>query len=328
LQINPKQTLKTTPNSHTDMTQNNSNIYVIGHKSPDTDSVASAITASVFLNLRDKTTQYIPAITADVNTETAYILEKFNIQKPTILQNATDKKLFLVDHNEKSQIVDGADLKNILGFIDHHKIQFQSDVPLEIVVKPWGCTCTILYDLFVKERIDIPAHIKQLMLCALLSDTMILKSPTTTPKDKEVLLTLAKELHIDYQDLGLELLKAKAQTSSKSAKDIIFNDFKDFEIRGQKIGVGQIELPDIREIQPKLSLIIQELQNIKQTGYCALILMLTDVLKEGSELVIIADDEAKIAGMFKTQITNHKSAFIPGMLSRKKQVAPILSEKF
>jgi manganese-dependent inorganic pyrophosphatase len=314
------------------MTQNQE-MYVIGHKSPDTDTVASAICAAAYLNARDNTTKFVPAITAPVNTETEYILKTFNITTPQILSDATGKQIFLVDHNEQSQMVNGADKAQIIGFIDHHKINFTSDNPLEIIVRPWGCTCTILHDLFIRENLSMTREVKALMLCALLSDTMMLKSPTTTPKDAEVLKQLASELDLDYVKLGLELLKAKSQVSAKTPQQIIDNDFKDFDVKGKKVGIGQIETPDITELDEKLGDIVSQMNimkenmSVSENPYHSIILMVTDVMLEGSRLLVVSDDEQKIAKLFNTHIHNNISDFIPGMLSRKKQVAPIVSEK-
>ena len=300
-------------------------IYVIGHTSPDTDAIMSAIIAADFLNKRDNTDKYSPVIPAEVNSETAFVAEQFNTTLPPVLNDATGKKLFLVDHNEQSQIVGGG--TEIVGIIDHHRIKFESAAALDIVVKPWGCTCTLLYDLYEKEQITIPQELKGPMLCAILSDTVILKSPTTTPKDVEVVETLAKDLGVDYKELGMNMFKAKAQVANKSATEIIENDFKDFEIGAKKIAICQVETPDLAELEPKIPELIAELKSLKESGaYHSIILMLTDIIQEGSELLLVSDEEDKIASLLETTVTNNKSTFIPGMMSRKKQVAPVLTD--
>lgn len=304
-------------------------VYVIGHLNPDTDTTVSAVAMAAFLNLREKTDIYKPAMTGRPNSETKYVFDKFNYNLPPELNDASNKKLFLVDHNESSQIVKGYSTENILGFVDHHKIKFECPMPIEIITKPWGSTNTIIYDLFEKENIEIPEKIKPLMLCAILSDTVITKSPTTTIKDIYVIEKLSNALNIDYKKLGLEIFKAKAQIASKTAESIIKNDFKDFDFNGKKFGIGQIELPSLDEISQKYNDLRQKIKELKEKeNYHTIILMITDIIKEGSMLLVESNEEQKIAEIFKTEINNKLTEFLPGVLSRKKQVASKLAENF
>ncbi len=294
-------------------------IYVIGHKSPDTDTVVCAVAMADFLSKRDGST-CIPVRPGKVNSETEFVFEKAGVSLPDVLENATDKKLFLVDHNEKDQWVDGAHADHIVGIIDHHKFNFTGGHPIEIVLKPWGCCATVIYDQYQKEGIAISDEIKMLLLGALLSDTVILKSPTTTPKDEAVLKTLAFELGIDYEVMGMEQFKAKAKVGHKSAVEILENDYKEFDFAGVKAGVGQLEMPDLEEVMPKLPEIITAME---QKGMNC-ILMLTDIIKEGSKLVIVGQEKT-IADAFGVTLENNVSEFIPGMMSRKKQIVPVLT---
>ncbi|MEM4397839.1 MAG: manganese-dependent inorganic pyrophosphatase [Candidatus Woesearchaeota archaeon] len=304
-------------------------VYVVGHLTPDTDTTVSAVSMAAFLNLRDKTNKYKPAMTGKPNSETEYVFKKYNYDLPLLLEDANGKKLFLVDHNESSQIVRGFSTENILGFVDHHKIKFECPNPIEIITKPWGSTNTIIFDLYEKENIKLPEKIKPLMLCAILSDTVITKSPTTTPKDIYVIEKLSKELKIDYKELGMEIFKAKAQISKKTPEEIIKNDFKDFEFNGKKFGIGQIEMPSLDEIKPKFNDLIEKAKELKQKEkYHTIILMLTDIIQEGSILLVVSDEENKISGIFKTKIKNNLTDFLPGVLSRKKQVASKIAENF
>ena len=302
-------------------------IYVVGHKNPDTDTVVSAIVTSYFLNKRDNTSIYTPVVTGAINSETQFVFEKFNLTRPDIRLESTNHKLFLVDHNELSQTIDGAKHEDVVGFIDHHKLKFESSSPLDITIKPWGCTCTILYDLFMKENIEIPQELKGPMLCAILSDTVITRSPTTTQKDIDVIKTLSEDLKIEYKNLGLELFKAGAQVSHKTPLEIIQNDFKEFDINGKKVGVGQIETPDLKELDEKRRDILEAMEEMKkEMKYHSIILMLTDIIEEGTILLVVSEHVDIFATMFHTNIQFNTSDFIPGMMSRKKQVAPQLTE--
>ncbi len=302
-------------------------IYVLGHKNPDTDSIVSAMSMASFLNLRERTDRYKAVMPGTPNSETEYVFERFGIMFPEKMLDVKGKTIFLVDHNEESQTIEGRTNDNVAGIVDHHKIKFGNSKPIEITTKPWGSSNTIIYDLFKKELIDVPEHLKSSMLAAILSDTVILKSPTTTPIDIMVVEELSDELGIDYQELGMEMFKAKSDLKSKTAMQIIKNDFKDFEFSGNKVGVGQVETPDLSDIENRLTQIVAEMNKLmEKESYHSLLLMLTDIMQEGSKLVIVSKDESRIAKMFSTELEQNLSGFIPGMMSRKKQVAPVLNE--
>jgi len=296
-------------------------IYVVGHKSPDTDTVVCAIAMADFLAKRDNS-ECIAVRTGKVNSETEFVFEKAGATLPEVLEDASEKKLFLVDHNEKDQWIEGAHADHIVGIVDHHKFNFTGGHPIEINLKPWGCCATVIYDMYEKEGIAIPEEIKKLLLGALLSDTVILKSPTTTPKDEAVLRGLATELGIDFEKMGMDQFKVKAKVGHKSALEILENDYKEFDFNGVKAGVGQLEMPDLTEVMEKIPSIVAEME--RKGMNC--ILMLTDIIQEGSKLVIVGDE--KIAEAFKISVTDDVSDFIPGMMSRKKQIVPVLTALF
>lgn len=307
--------------------QDNNEVIIIGHTNPDTDTVISAIAMAELLTASPKYPgTYTPKISGAINTETAFVCETFDLPLPEIVQDLHGQAVFLVDHNEESQRVSGATDENVVGIVDHHKMMVSFSHPIDIVTRPWGSTCTIMYDLFKQEGIELPHHLVGPMLSAIISDTVILRSPTTTTHDKQVVEELSRILDINYQELGMEQFKAKAQIAEKTAEQIIHNDFKVFEFSDKVVGVGQIETPDISEIQPKQQDIIATMETLKnENNYHSMILMVTDILEEGSQLLVVSDEIDHIAGMFDTTITDNISAFIPGMMSRKKQVAPVLN---
>ncbi|MBN1502683.1 manganese-dependent inorganic pyrophosphatase [Candidatus Woesearchaeota archaeon] len=303
-------------------------IYVVGHKNPDTDTIVCAITMADFLNKRDKTDIYEARMSGKPNSESEFIFNKFGIKFPAILEDAKGKQLYLVDHNETSQYVAGAEVENVVGILDHHKINFENTKPIEITTRPLGSSNSIVYCLFERHGLKLSNELKPLVLCAILSDTVILKSPTTAAKDREIVGTLSKELNIDYQQLGMEMFKAKSQISEKSAEHIIYNDFKKFDFHGKKVGIGQVETPDLREIEKRVIEIKKKMEEIKEKDkYHSLVLMLTDIIEEGTKLIIVSKNPAAFAKIFNTRIKNNLTDFIPGMMSRKKQVVPMLIEK-
>jgi manganese-dependent inorganic pyrophosphatase len=306
------------------------NIYVIGHKSPDTDSVTSAIT---YANLKNALgmSEAKPAVAGDLNGETKFVLDYFKVPYPEKLTDATGKKVILVDHNEMAQAVDKLDVENIVEIVDHHKIGGLSiGKPIFILCEPVGATGGIIANLYVQNKKEINKQMAGLMMASILSDTVLFKSPTCTPRDKAAVEMLAKIAGVDPMKFGMELLKAKSDISSKSAKDILMGDFKKFDFSGTKSGVGQIEVMDLKDLEPKRAAILDEMNKMKEAEKLDMVvLMLTDVIKEASDILFVGNASAA-AGFEKAfggKLANN-SIYKEKVLSRKKQVIPPLEGAF
>ncbi|HDD72752.1 MAG TPA: manganese-dependent inorganic pyrophosphatase, partial [Candidatus Aenigmarchaeota archaeon] len=272
--------------------------------------------------------RYIPARAGDINPETRFVLEHFNIREPELLENAEGKKLILVDHNEATQAISGLEGAEILEVIDHHKVNFRYDRPIYFLSKPLGSTATIIAEMFFSKGLEIEKGIAGILLSSILSDTVIFKSPTTTEMDREIAEKLAEISGIsDIQGFGIEIKKAKSSIKGLSASEVILSDFKDFDLRGKKVGIGQIEVVDMKEVLERKEEILQELNRIKdERGYALVILAATDIINEGSEL-LIAGDKSKVEEAFGKRIEN-SSVYIQGLMSRKKQITPALERVF
>ncbi len=305
-------------------------IYVIGHKSPDTDSVTSAIT---YANLKNALgmKEAVPAAAGDINAETKFLLDYFKVPYPEKLTDATDKKVILVDHNEMAQAVDNLNPENIVEIVDHHKIGgIATGKPIFFLNEPVGATGGIIANLYEMNNVPISKEMAALMMSAILSDTVLFKSPTCTDRDKAAVEKLSKIAGVDPMNFGMELLKAKSDISSKSAKDILLGDFKKFDFSGIKSGVGQIEVMDLKDLEPKRAAILDEMNKMKEAeGLDMIVLMLTDVIKEASDLLFVGNAQAA-AGFEKAfggKIQNN-SIYKEKVLSRKKQVIPPLESAF
>ena len=305
-------------------------IYVVGHKSPDTDSVTSAIT---YANLKNAMgmKEVVPAAAGDINNETKFLLDYFKVPAPEKLTDATDKKVILVDHNEMAQAVDKLDPENIVEIVDHHKIGGISiGKPIFIICEPVGATGGIIANLYEQNKKEISKQMAGLMMASILSDTVLFKSPTCTPRDKAAVEKLAKIAGVDPMKFGMELLKAKSDISSKSAKDILMGDFKKFDFSGTKSGVGQIEVMDLKDLEPKRAAILDEMNKMKEAEKLDMVvLMLTDVMKEASDILFVGNASAA-AGFEKAfggKLANN-SIYKEKVLSRKKQVIPPLEGAF
>jgi len=305
-------------------------IYVVGHKSPDTDSVTSAIT---YANLKNALgmSEAVPAVAGDLNGETKFVLDYFKVPYPEKLTDATGKKVILVDHNEMAQAVDKLDVENIVEIVDHHKIGGLSmGKPIFILCEPVGATGGIIANLYEQNKKEISKPMAGLMMASILSDTVLFKSPTCTPRDKEAVEKLAKIAGVEPMKFGMDLLKAKSDISSKSAKDILMGDFKKFDFSGTKSGVGQIEVMDLKDLEPKRAAILDEMNKMKDAEKLDMVvLMLTDVMKEASDILFVGNATAA-AGFEKAfggKLANN-SIYKEKVLSRKKQVVPPLEGAF
>lgn len=319
-------------------------IYVIGHKSPDLDSVVAAISYANFKNVSLKTLkaqntlkkhedteeiEYMPAMAGVANKVTQYVFKKFGFTQPEILKDAAGNNLVLVDHNEASQVVDGGDKANIIEVLDHHKMNFSYSDPIEIKIKPWGSTTSIVYWLYKENNLEIDKNLAGLMLSAVLDDTVITKSPTCTDADKEIIKELAELAGInDWESYGLEMFKVKSSVKDLSASEVIKSDYKDFQFKAGKFGIGQVETVGLSELESREDELMAELDKIKQAeNYHSVILFITDIIKEGSRVLVATTDEAKIEEALGSKLEN-KKVYIQGLISRKKQVIPKFTEVF
>ncbi len=302
-------------------------IYIIGHKSPDLDSVAAAIAYAYFKNHIESADTYLPAIAGSVNKETEYALKRFNFDMPELINEISDKTVILVDHNEAIQSANGIEYAKISEIVDHHKVDFRNHEPIRIDIRPWGATSSIIADKFFDNKIGIEKDLAGLLLSAILVDTVIARSPTCTPVDVQILDKLAPVSGIqDWKEYGLELFKIKSSVNELGAAGIIGSDFKDFNFKQGKVGIGQVETVDLREFAEKEDEIMAELKNKRSAGgYLMVMLFITDIINEGSKFLVAADDYTKFEEAMGGKLENGKT-YIEGIISRKKQVAPKFAE--
>lgn len=295
-------------------------IYVIGHKNPEPDSICSAI---VLAGLKG----YVPARAGEVNPDTLFILNRFNAVLPEKIENAEAKKLFLVDHNEISQMVDGGDKAELIGIIDHHKINLSYGLPIFIHTEPLGATATVVAKLFWDEIIKNKSYCG-LLLSAILTDTVVFRSVTTTEEDREMAKKLAEIAGIaDMEEFGIEIKKQNATLKGKDIAVIAGSDMKIFDFNGKKIAIGQVEIVDPDEIEERRLELLDCLRKTKEeNNYELAAFMATDIIKEATEL-LFAGDPAIIEKAFAKKPENN-SVYLEGVMSRKKQIVPELERAF
>lgn len=302
-------------------------ILVVGHKNPDTDTVASAIAAA---DLYTKRGMDAKAITqGEIAPESAFVLEKFGLAVPEIVTDATDQKIILVDHTDISQTIDNLDKGELVAVVDHHKLgDVTTSGPLEMWVWPVGCTGTVLKSMYDFYNVEIPANIAGALLCAILSDTVMFKSVTCTDADKEAVEALAKIAGVaDVMALGMEMFKVKSAVDGATPNELVFRDYKDFDMSGNKVGIGQLEVVDLSMLDAHKDALQAEIEKVKADGRHSVFLLLTDIMKEGSEMLIASDDPSVVEKAFGIA-TDGKPVYLDGVMSRKKQVAPNFIKAF
>lgn len=300
--------------------------YVFGHKSPDTDSITSSL---VMTNLERElgNENTVACRLGNINKETDYVLNYFNIKAPELLESIEDDdNVILVDHNSPSESVNNLENANILKVVDHHKIALETSYPLFYRSEPVGCTETILFKLYNENNITITKEIAFLMLSAIISDTLLLKSPTTTEDDKKAVEELAEIAEINYETYGLEMLKAGTDLSDFSIEEILNLDAKQIDFKHIKSIVNQVNtasISDVLEMKDSLEEGIKKI--IEKENLDIYMLLITDIVNSNSEVLVLGESADLVEKSYGVKLKDN-TALLKGVVSRKKQVVPIMSE--
>lgn len=300
---------------------------VIGHMNPDTDSVIAAIAAADLYAKRGF--EVSAAAQGEPTPETGFVLERFGLTPPPVVTDVAGKKVFLVDFSDLAQAPAGMDSAEVLGIVDHHKLgDVTTSAPLEAWIWPVGSTATVLKNMYDFYGVELSKSIAGGLLCAILSDTVIFKSPTCTDADKKAVAELAAIVGVDdVRALGMEMFKVKSAVEGASTRDLVFRDYKDFDMNGKKVGIGQLEVVDLKLLDAVKEDLKKEIAKVKGEGRHSVFLLLTDIMQEGSEMLIVSDDPSVVAEAFGVAVEGD-SVWLPGVMSRKKQVVPNFQKAF
>jgi manganese-dependent inorganic pyrophosphatase len=305
-------------------------VYVVGHSNPDTDSVCGAIAYAHYLKATGTDAVACAQIAAaNLNPESKLVLDRFGLATPQELTDAEGKDLALVDFSDIGQAPANITKANVVAVVDHHKIgDLTTNGPIFFYAKPVGCTCTVLFEMYKNNKVDLPKDIAGGMVAAILSDTVNFKSPTCTDEDKAAVKELLVIAGVASQDnLFMDMLKAKSSVAGVPIKDLIFRDYKDFDMNGKKVGIGQIELATLDQVADIRADLLKAVAEVKSEGRHSVLFMLTDVVKEGTDLLVVSDDPAIIEQAFGGKIADNVM-WVNGMMSRKKQAVPPLQKAF
>ena len=304
-------------------------IKVFGHKNPDTDTIMSAISMA---NLENKLTgrDAKPYRLGNINKETKYALEYFNVEVPELVKNINEgDEVILVDHNEFGQSADGIENAKILKVIDHHKIaDFKTTEPLFYLAMQIGCTSTVLYKLYKLYNIEIEKTIAGLMLSAIISDTLLFKSPTCTQDDIDSANALAEIAGVNLNVYGLEMLKAGTDLSDYTPEELINIDSKTLTKENGKYQVAQINTASIEDVLKNKSELEAAMEKyIKENDENLFVLLITDILENNSQVIAVGERQDVVEKAFNITLKDNM-VFLPGVVSRKKQVVPVLDKNY
>ena len=294
---------------------------VFGHKKPDTDAITSAISMA---NLQTNMNNYSESYRlGNVNRETEFALKTFSVKAPELLEKVEeDDNVIMVDCNEFSQSADGIENANLKMIVDHHRLNLQTTNPVFCMAEPVGCTATILYKLYKQNDIDITPEIAGLMLSAIVSDTLLFKSPTVTEQDKFIAGKLSDIAGMDMYDYGYRLLKAGTNLDGYTAEQIINTDSKAFEESGVKFVISQINSADVDSVLAKQDELENAIANeIVTNNLDCYVFMVTDILNASSKAIVLGNRKDVFEKAYDTKLFNN-TANLEGVVSRKKQVLP------
>lgn len=303
-----------------------SKVFVTGHKNPDTDSICSALSYAALKQAHG--VEAVAVRLGEVNKETQYALDYFQVEAPELIASVEEKQaVMLVDHNEPAQSVDGLDKAELLEIVDHHRLGgLNTANPIFVHIEPVGCTATIITKMFDCQKVELPKKIAGLLLSAIVSDTVLFKSPTCTEQDKAAAEKLAVIAGVNLKEYGMAMLKAGADLGDLTPAQIAKTDSKPFSFGKYKAIVAQISVMDTGDILAKKAELVAAMQELCQNeGYDMSLLMVTDIMEESTELVFVGEPKQLIADAFGKDASGD-SIYLPGVMSRKKQIVPQLTE--
>jgi manganese-dependent inorganic pyrophosphatase len=300
-------------------------ILVFGHKNPDTDSITSSL---VMANLERKLGKDAEACRlGNINKETEYVLNYLGLEAPCLIEDVEDgQEVILVDHANFDESVPNLKNAQILKVVDHHRVGLETSYPLYYRAEPVGCTETVMYKLYKENEVEIDKTIATLMLSAIISDTLLLKSPTCTEEDRNAVKELAKIAELDYESYGLDMLKAGTDLSSFSIEEILNLDAKQTSLKNVKAIINQVNTASIPEVM-KMKADLEAGMNkiIEEKELDLFMLLITDIVNSNSQVIALGKSASLVEKSYGVKLEDN-TALLEGVVSRKKQVIPVMTE--
>ena len=300
--------------------------YIFGHKNPDTDSIMSSLAMA---NLEKKlgNSEAISCRTGKVNKESEYVLKYAGVEAPMLIENLEPgSEVIIVDTANEKELPDNINELKIKKIVDHHYVALHTSYPLYYRAEPVGCTSTIMYKLYNENNIEIDKTMATLMLSAIISDTLLFKSPTCTDEDIKAVKELAKIAELDYEKYGLDMLKAGTDISSFTIQEILSLDAKETSLKDVKTIINQVNtayIPDVMKMQADLEEGMKKI--IEEKGLDLFVLLITDIVNSNSQVIALGKNADLVEKSYGVKLENN-TALLEGVVSRKKQVIPIMTE--
>ena len=303
-------------------------VQVFGHKSPDTDSTGSPIIWAWYLNTV-KGIAAAPKLLGEPNTEAAFVLKRWNLDKPEIISGVdAGAPVVIVDTNNPAELPDGINDADITAIIDHHKLVggLETKGPIDITIRPLACTATIMVDLMGDDAAKMPEAIKGAALSCILSDTLEFRSPTTTDHDRAVAEKLAADLGVDIASYAAELFEAKSDVSAFSDAELLRMDSKEYEVGGKQFRVSVLETTSPKLILDRKDSLMASMVDVAQEdGADQVLLFVVDILNQEATLLVPNDLVKAVAEKSFGATVTEDTVVLPGIMSRKKQIIPNLA---
>lgn len=302
-------------------------VLIFGHKNPDTDTICSAIAYAELKKALGVDAE--PVRLGTINGETQYALDYFNVEGPRLVETVSNEaeEVILVDHNERQQSASDIDKVRVIEVIDHHRIaNFETSHPLYYRAEPVGCTATILNKMYKEKGVAVRKEIAGLMLSAIISDSLLLKSPTCTDEDVAAAKELAEIAGVNLESYGLEMLKAGADLSDKTIQELISLDAKEFQMGNYKVEIAQVNAVDTNDVlarQAELEVTLSKV--VSEKGLDLFVFVVTDILNNDSVALAIGNVTHAVEQAYDVQLVDNK-ALLKGVVSRKLQIVPVLTE--
>ena len=303
------------------------NVLIFGHKNPDTDSICSGLVKER-LNKKLGRENCKAVRLGKLNKETKFVLDYLKLEEPELIESVNEgQEVILVDHNEFNQSAEGINKAKILEVVDHHRIaNFETSEPLYYTARPYGCTSTILFEEYKVKGLEISKEEALLMASSIISDTLLLKSPTTTEYDKKALEELEKIVGIDIKEYGLEMLKAGTDLNDFSAEELISLDAKSLDKNGTKFVIAQVNTVSIEDVLKRQKQIEEAIEEkIKEENLDVFVFAITDILNSNSEIIALGNKLDAIEKAFGKKLENNRM-LLEGVVSRKKQLLPVIDK--
>ncbi|GAB4160658.1 MAG: manganese-dependent inorganic pyrophosphatase [Candidatus Dojkabacteria bacterium] len=305
-------------------------IYIVGHNKPDVDAIISAQGYQAYRHSQGDF-NYVAIRCDEINHVTEWIYRRWEAELPSLVPDVSGKKIVLVDHTDPEQRPNGWENADIIEVLDHHKIKLETTAPPKITIRPYGSTSTLVAQKIVRRNVKIDKQIAGLLLSAIIDDTLALRSPITTITDRQMVGHLAVIAEIpNLSAYAREQFNEKDKWHKMTDEEVITKDSKDFEMGGKKVRIAQIETMDNKKLEKRIPKLLSAMQKaVSKDGIDLSLALITDLIRNDCIMLVAGEGMMEhVERIFNATRTTDNTIYLPGVVSRKKQVVPFVQEYF